>query len=78
MTCPWANTLVIKRVAQGDYILEYYDKTHPISNFAVPVVATEGDFFGQLKTAVLVARYWRGAAVLVLALDGNYRHWPWP
>jgi len=73
----WANELVLKRVTQGNYILEYHDQTHPISSSGpFPVEAYEGDFFGQLKTAVLVGRYWRGAVALVLGLDGAYKRWP--
>jgi len=66
----WPNALVLGGTPSA-YYFRYYDKTHPISEAQFYPEVTEGGSFPgypSLKTAVLVSKFWLGAAVLVLGL----------
>lgn len=71
----WTNVLELSKSA-GGYYFHYFDKNNPAAHgFFTPFEISPGsDFPGypQLRSAVLVARLYLGAAVLVVGLgEGN-------
>jgi hypothetical protein len=69
----WPNELELSKTGSG-YYFKYFDKTNPAtqsgSGFTALEISTGSGFpgFPQLTTAVIIAKYWLGAAVLVLGV----------